>query len=265
MNWKKKHSSAFTLIELCIVFVIIGVLVGVSFPSYIYVIERARAMEAISMLRALKMLQIANDMGNNSFSTDINASVLVPDDDISHFNYAFSQKVTQFFPHEIAITAKRTTLNAPEFIIGKQIQMNLYKVAENSDYHVYWGPTRMDRPSQADKDLFMMATTEVKEDVIEVVMADVIEEYIEEVVIGKDGEIVAEKDEEIVAEIKAEKTDSRNKKPPLKPLAPGTPLDGYFFGRQESIRLTKDTIDPETSEKLRRFIKQQSRDQLNKE
>lgn len=51
----------FTLLELIVVIIIIGVLASMAYPKYITMIERARAVEAIQILSYLRDAQIQNN------------------------------------------------------------------------------------------------------------------------------------------------------------------------------------------------------------
>ena len=67
----KKKQKGFTLIELVITVVIVGILSLVSVPIYQYYVERARLTEAISNLRAIADANIFYYLENKTWCKDI--------------------------------------------------------------------------------------------------------------------------------------------------------------------------------------------------
>ncbi|MCM8812348.1 MAG: type IV pilin protein [Candidatus Omnitrophica bacterium] len=52
-----KKNSAFTMLEVMVVVVVIGILVGIAVPAYMTAVERSRASKAVNNLKALQSAQ----------------------------------------------------------------------------------------------------------------------------------------------------------------------------------------------------------------
>ena len=64
-----KNKQAFTLIELLVVVLIIGILAAVALPQYQKVVEKSKAVQAITMLKSLGQAQEAYYMANGSYAS----------------------------------------------------------------------------------------------------------------------------------------------------------------------------------------------------
>ena len=64
------NNGAFTLIELLVVVLIIGILAAVAVPQYQKAVEKSRATQAYTLLRAIYPAQLAYYLANGSFSRD---------------------------------------------------------------------------------------------------------------------------------------------------------------------------------------------------
>ncbi len=73
-----KNNSAFTLIELLVVVLIIGILAAIALPQYTQAVEKSRAMEAVTILKAINDAEERFFLENNTPPTstdDLDVSI----------------------------------------------------------------------------------------------------------------------------------------------------------------------------------------------
>ena len=70
--------KGFTLIELIVVIIIVGILASVGMTQYTKVVEKGRAAEARIILGSLRTAEIAENMENGAYQTVANLGVAAP-------------------------------------------------------------------------------------------------------------------------------------------------------------------------------------------
>lgn len=96
----KETKAAFTLIELLVVVLIIGILAAVAVPQYTQAVNKSRAVQAITMLKAIADAQEVYYLSHGDYAEDINElDVDVPENlkgNAENYNVAESDNPNQY-------------------------------------------------------------------------------------------------------------------------------------------------------------------------
>ncbi|WP_428074371.1 type IV pilin protein [Candidatus Avelusimicrobium luingense] len=92
------NRQAFTLIELLVVVLIIGILASVALPQYKKAVEKARAVEAITLARAMASAAEAYYLANGEYTEDVEAlDIELPGEVVTNYGYGASAVKTKNF------------------------------------------------------------------------------------------------------------------------------------------------------------------------
>ncbi|HTL69859.1 MAG TPA: prepilin-type N-terminal cleavage/methylation domain-containing protein [Candidatus Eisenbacteria bacterium] len=94
-NFKKRREEGFTLLEIMIVLIIIGVLAALAIPIYVHNVEQSYKQEAYMTLTVVRESQLRYHTGHNAYSSayslmdyDPTDTTLDPPGMVRHFDYA---------------------------------------------------------------------------------------------------------------------------------------------------------------------------------
>ncbi|MBR2082828.1 MAG: prepilin-type N-terminal cleavage/methylation domain-containing protein [Elusimicrobiaceae bacterium] len=77
-----QHKQAFTLIELLVVVLIIGILAAVALPQYRKAVNKSRAVQAVTMLRAIVNAQEVYYLANGDYTNDLSELEVLPPENL---------------------------------------------------------------------------------------------------------------------------------------------------------------------------------------
>lgn len=121
------HNQGFTLIELLIVVLIIGILSAVALPQYQKAVEKARAAEALTIVRSVIQAQEAYRLANGAYTNEIkDLDIDIPGED--NFLYGVSRRESKWFSYAVR---PRTG----DIVIGNRIPADqIYTFVYNGQY-----------------------------------------------------------------------------------------------------------------------------------
>lgn len=115
------NKKGFTMLELLMVVIIIGILATLALPQYMGFIEKARATEAISTIGTIRTAQNLYKLETGTYSSDINAlAITVPTSGAGTY---WTYGVTGASDTGFGVTATRTSKKAAAGIAGQNIVM----------------------------------------------------------------------------------------------------------------------------------------------
>jgi len=93
-NKQNKFTKGFTLLELLVVVLIIGILAAIALPQYRKVIAKARAAEAITILKTITDAQERYALTNSNYTNDLEELDISVNPDGQYFTFACKQNRT---------------------------------------------------------------------------------------------------------------------------------------------------------------------------
>ncbi|MBQ9970620.1 MAG: prepilin-type N-terminal cleavage/methylation domain-containing protein [Elusimicrobiaceae bacterium] len=125
--------KGFTLIELLVVVLIIGILSAVAMPQYTKAVEKARAAEAISMVRAIRDAQQIYYMANGYYSNkveDLDIEVMGKDGGIVSGS---SRRESKYFSYGAAVTDDHSGIMT-SIAVGNRLPISsMYSIVAKTD------------------------------------------------------------------------------------------------------------------------------------
>ena len=122
----KNLKQGFTLLELLVVVLIIGILAAIALPQYKKVVAKARAVEAIMTLKSITDAQERYALANNNYTNDLEELDISVNPDGTYFTFACkdnrtcqaSPKVSGYPVFEFHMRQSYSR-NAHEYQLGK--------------------------------------------------------------------------------------------------------------------------------------------------
>ncbi len=133
-------SKGFTLIELIIVVIIVGVLAAIAIPQYAGFVERARTTEAVGAIGAIKVAEEARRIETGSYLSCADAAAITAGlgvtVDVTNWTYAAAGTAGT----SVVITATRTAANGGT--VGQTIVLTWTAATQTG----VWSGTHPNRP-----------------------------------------------------------------------------------------------------------------------
>jgi len=116
-----KKKNGFTMLELLMVVIIIGILATIALPQYMSFVEKARAAEAMTTIGALRTAENLYKLENGTYSPNVaDLTITVPTSGAAtYWTYSVSGASETGF----SVTSSRTSKKASASVIGQTIVM----------------------------------------------------------------------------------------------------------------------------------------------
>jgi prepilin-type N-terminal cleavage/methylation domain-containing protein len=136
----KKRSYGFSLLELCTVVAIIGILASIALPKYLLTAEKGRLTEAKSILSALRGAQVRY-MAQMEHFTNVLADLDTQPSGLKYFtvNIAgidITQPAALLQGTQVATCVRNTVQNVNAFPAGYVVSINQLGTVSSSDVNV---------------------------------------------------------------------------------------------------------------------------------
>lgn len=121
----KKTKQGFTLIELLVVVLIIGILAAVALPQYKKAVEKARAAEALVILKAIAEANRVYMLTNNTYAEHIDElDIEIPGSPATYEGHRRTK--TQFFEYGSYSGNEQTTLAIAKRLPGEPYVLTIF-------------------------------------------------------------------------------------------------------------------------------------------